>query len=643
MKIREIVMRRFITKRIVSIVLAASMMLGMAGCGDKAGEAVTEDTETASDVASETDGETEGDSEGYDIPDELSVYGQADPDSEEALAEQKKFEEYLDESFKESVVSDTLTLHYTLADPESYGVEAPEATFGDTGVSEEDIASDKKETQDELDELQGFNYELLTSEQKFTYDVLENQLECNLESYDYVDLYEPFAYTSGLHSNLPVTMSEYTFYNTGDVEDYLSLLNQTGDLFQTYLDFEAEKAKKGYFMNNNNANEVIRQCNEFIANPEENLLIETFNDRIGDVPGITGDEITEYTQENYDAVMNVVIPAYENIINTFGDLKGTCKNEYGLSYYDNGKEYYEYLIRSKVGSDKTPDEIIELLESEISSAMTELYTLAYTDYEAYQAYYEDSDSMYEDADLKETIEYFEDCFADRFPEIPDIDFNISPVHESLQDIVSPAFFMTPPIDDYTTNTIHTNLSDDTGNDLWSTLAHEGVPGHMYQFVYFLSHDPEPIRALLDFNGYQEGWATYVELMSYDYYEDYAYDTYADFEKVNSELSLLISARVEIGVNYEGWTLDDTADYLNNNGFNGDAASDLYDYVIAEPANYQMYILGWLEFKGLREEAEEALGDSFDEKEFHEVLLDAGPCQFFLLEKLVDDYILNAKH
>jgi uncharacterized protein (DUF885 family) len=162
---------------------------------------------------------------------------------------------------------------------------------------------------------------------------------------------------------------------------------------------------------------------------------------------------------------------------------------------------------------------------------------------------------------------------------------------------------------------------------------------MYQFVYFLSHDPEPIRALLDFNGYQEGWATYVELMSYDYY-DYDNDAYADLERINSELSLLISARVEIGVNYEGWTLDDTSDYLNNNGFNGDAASSIYNYVIAEPVNYQMYILGWLEFKALRDEAEETLGDNFDEQEFHEVILDAGPCQFFLLEKLVDDYLIE---
>jgi uncharacterized protein (DUF885 family) len=641
-------MRRFRMKKTITFVLAVSMMMGLTGCGngqktaDDTSVVIETDENDADGYDSDDNSDTSDSSVEYEMPTELSEYSQPDPDSEEALEEQERFEEYLDESFKVSVASDTLTLHYTLANPENYGVEASEASFGDIGVSQEDIDRGREESQEDLEELQAFNYDLLTSEQKFTYDILEDELECNLESYDYVDLYEPFAYTSGLQSNLPVTLSEYTFYDTGDVEDYLSLLNQTGDLFQTYLDFEKTKVDNGYFMNDDNADEVIRQCNEFIANPEQNLLIETFNDRIGDVPGITEEQIEEYTQENYDAVMNVIIPAYKNIIKCFKLFKGSCTNELGLAHYENGTDYYEYLLRSKVGTDRTPEEVIELLESEMDDVMSEMYSYVLSNYDAYESYYEDVDSLYEDEDLKETIRYFEKCFADRFPDIPDIDFTVTPVHESLQDIVSPAFFMTPPIDDYTNNTIHTNLSDDTGNDLWSTLAHEGVPGHMYQFVYFLSHDPEPIRTILDFNGYQEGWATYVELMSYDYYEDYPNDVYADFERINSELSLLVSARVEIGVNYEGWTLDETADYLNDQGFNGDAASDIYNYVIAEPVNYQMYILGWLEFKTLRDKTESLLGDDFDEQEFHQVLLDAGPCQFFLLEKLVDDYIMEAE-
>ena len=350
----------------------------------------------------------------------------------------------------------------------------------------------------------------------------------------------------------------------------------------------------------------------------------------------------DYKKQNQDAVMNSVIPAYENVIDTFTSLKGTGTNDMGLVHFEGGKEYYEYLLKSKVGTDKTPDEIIEKLDAEIQSVMGELYALAMMNYDGYVGYMEDYENLYGDLDTEETIRYFEEMCVDKFPDIPEINFTVSPVHESLEGIVSPAFYMTPPMDDYENNSIYINEGSDSAGGLWSTLAHEGIPGHMYQFVYFLSNDPEPIRTLLSFNGYQEGWATYVELMSYGYYDKYADKTYGDIEAINTKLNLLVSARIEIGVNYEGWSLEETADYMNTSGFDGSAAGDIYDYVVAEPGNYQMYVMGWLEFEELREYAEKELGDKFNEVEFHKVVLDAGPCQFYILEDIVEEYVKEKK-
>ncbi len=621
-------MRKF-KNAFLAYTLAVAMLL-CAGCGKK--------SDTTTEAVTETNLSTNSDSTSDVSTDNDAKEVMADPTTPEAIAEQEKFDEYLNDSFEVSVVSDTLTLHYNLAHPEDYGITPPEVTYGDTDMTEEGLLADKTETENELEELEGFDRELLTYDQRFTYDILYNQLETNLESYDNPYLYEPFAYTSGLHSNLPVTLAEYTFYDQGDVDDYLKLLELTPDYIQICLDFEQEKIERGLFMNTHSANEVIRQCSEFIQKPEENLLIETFNDNIEEVPDLTDEQIADYKQANHDAVINYIIPAYQNIITFFQSNKNEGENDLGLSHFEGGKEYYEYLIRSDVGSDKTPEEIIELLDNKLDSIMSEYYQVATSDYDTYSQYFNDSDSLYEDIDPKETIQYFEDAMGDRFPEIPDIDFTVEPVHESLQDIVSPAFYMTPPLDDYENNSIYTNLNSDGAGSIWSTLAHEGVPGHMYQFVYFLSHNPEPIRALLSFKGYQEGWATYVEMMSFDYYTDYPNDMYADLERINSELNLIVSARIEIGVNYEGWTLEETKDYLETNGFNGDAASDIMNYVIAEPANYQMYVLGWLEFEELRDYAETELGDKFDECDFHQVILDAGPCQFYLLQDRVEQYV-----
>ena len=567
------------------------------------------------------------------------AYALPDPTGADAVAEQERFHTYLMDNFKESVTSDTVTLHYTVANPADYDLEVPTATFGDAEISEEAIADDKKETEDELAELQEFDYDLLTGSQKYTYDVLKDYLDTNLESYDYTYLYEPFAYTSGLQTNMPINMSEYKFYNENDVQDYLALLEQLPDYYNKYLDFEQIKVDKGLFMNEHSASEVIRQCQEFIAKPEQNLLIATFEDKVRGVEGLSEDQIQNYITKNHDIVMNSVIPCYDNVIKFFTANKDAGTNDLGLAGYENGKEYYAYLLKDKVGTDKTPEEVITCLDNALDDVLSEYQTVALSNYSAYEQYFNDAgSSLYDDKDPLETINYFKDCFADRFPAMPDVNYKVENVHESLEDIVSPAFYVTTPIDAYNDNSIYLNMGSDGAGDLWSTLAHEGIPGHMYQFTYYLNTNPEPLRALLNFNGYSEGWATYVEMMSYEMYKDYPDACYADFERINSELNLLVSARIEIGVNYEGWDLEATQTYLSNNGFNSEGAQDVMDYVIAEPVNYQMYVMGWQSFQELRDYAESALGDKFDEQTFHKVVLDAGPSQFFLIEKLVQQYV-----
>ncbi|MBQ9198620.1 MAG: DUF885 domain-containing protein [Lachnospiraceae bacterium] len=636
-------------KKIMAIFLAAVMTLGMAGCGKnkkddgqkETSEVVTTESESDNSDISEISEEPSVDVTNTEV---TTTEEDVDLNSPEAIAEQERFDDWLWDSFVDMVNADSITLNYSLANPEEYGVTPTDATYGEIDMSEESMEQDKQDTLDSIKEMEDFDYSLLTEEQKFTYDILYDVTETNLMSYDYMYLYEPFAYTSGVHSNMPIVLAEYNFYDKQDVEDYLTLLTLTPDYFSECLDFEKVKSEKGLFMSSHSANEVIRQCSEFIAKPEENLLIETFEDKIRQMDGLSESEIQEYIKTNHDNVINYIIPAYQSVIDTFKQLKNTGNNDLGLCYLEGGKEYYAYLLRSKTGTDKTPEEVIDLLDDAIDDTMSDLYSQLFSDYEAYNDYFTaiDEETLYEDFDYKETIEFFEDAVDDRFPEIPDIDFKVTPVHKSLENIVSPAFYMTPPLDDYEHNSIYINQGTSSSQSLWSTLAHEGVPGHMYQFVYFLSSDPEPIRTLLDFTGYQEGWATYVEMMSFDYYDKYDNPAYAAFESANNRLNLLVSARVEIGVNYEGWDLEDTKNYLSSNGFMADAAQDIIDYVVAEPGNYQMYCTGWLEFEGLKDYAEDELGDKFDEKEFHKVILDAGPCQFYLLRNKVEQYVQSVK-
>ena len=307
---------------------------------------------------------------------------------------------------------------------------------------------------------------------------------------------------------------------------------------------------------------------------------------------------------------------------------------------EGGKDYYTFLLRSKVGTDKTPEQVIARLDKAISDTLGEMYTAVYANYEAYENFINNSESIYKDIDLTETIQKFETCFTDRFPEMPEVTFTVQEVHPSLQGIISPAFYMTPAIDDYTSNSIYFDPTQQKdGARLWSTLAHEGVPGHMYQFTYYRSTNPHPLRGVCSFDGYEEGWANYVENMAYDYY-DYGENRefYANISRINNEINILVSSRIEIGVNYEGWDLQKVKDYMVSLGFGSDGMEDVYNYVISEPVNYQMYCMGWLEFEDLKTYAKGMLKEKFDEQEFHKVVLDAGPSKFYQLRKVVTEYI-----
>jgi uncharacterized protein (DUF885 family) len=177
--------------------------------------------------------------------------------------------------------------------------------------------------------------------------------------------------------------------------------------------------------------------------------------------------------------------------------------------------------------------------------------------------------------------------------------------------------------------------------MWVTLAHEGCPGHMYQNAYFQSTNPNPIRATADFMGYQEGWAVYT---SFNTLKDYDFEGTEDDEvvgqlyRLNEELGYMLYGRIDIGVNYEGWSIEDVSDYMNESGFNGEYAEELYNTVVGDPGVYLSYSLSEYLMEELREKTENALGDKFDPVEFHKVILTAGPCQFEQLEFKLREYI-----
>ena len=607
-------------KNVMAAAICISLAVGLSACGETQGERrhlndkndTTENTERAQESF-----------------------------SEDALKEQQEFEQYLDDYFKDVVTDDTLTYNYTIKDGADYGLEEPEVTLGDPGMTAEEIGQDKEEFEGWVKKLDAIDRSCLTEDQKLTYDVLDEYFEVSAGIFDHVYLYEPFSPMRGLQANIATNFTDYRFDDKGDVERYIELLGQIPDYFAEYLDFEQEKSEKGYFMSDAVCDKVISQCKDFVADKENHFMVTTFNDNIDALDFLTDEEKAEYKEANKQAVENSLLPAFENVAEVLSGLKGTGTNDGGICNYDGGKEYYEYLLKNFAGTAKSPEEVIDMLDTELQKLMVSLYQYYLGNQAAYEYFAANYDSIFAETDqmtASEMVDKMMETASEHYPDAGTINYKAEALDKNLETIMDDvlAYYMAPAIDDPDNNLIRVNGLHTDG--MWTTLAHEGYPGHMLQNAYYMSTDPEPVRTLMNFLGYKEGWAMYAcydSLYYYEYEEPEYGDTIAALYQLNDEMSYLMMGRVDLGINYEGWTLQDTADYLTKNGMDGSAAQELYTTMVGDPAVYQSYSTGYYEMKELRDYAEEKMGDDFDLKTFNTIILETGPCQFDILKEQVD--------
>lgn len=546
---------------------------------------------------------------------------------------QASFNVFTNDLFKSEVTSNTITLHYTLENPNTYHIDKYPITFG--SLSNDSINENNSKIKDYLKTLESYNYKDLSTNQQLTYDILYDYYSTTLSNSDLVYYSETLSPTIGTQAQLPILLAEYSFNTEQDILDYLTLLTQMDDYYSSIIDFENEKSDLGLFMSNEVADDIILQCNDFIADVDNNFLIETFNTRIDSLNYLSDTAKSNYKLQNKSIIYSDIIPAYQTIIKGLTLLEGTCVNNQGLCYLENGQRYYEYLVKSNTGSSKSIFQLKTLLHTYMKKDLSKMAEIVASDPSIFAT--ADTYSF----DLTDPVLILEDLklkMASDFPTPPAASYTVKYVDSSLSKHLSPAFYLTPPIDNISENSIYINPDSNYSKiDLYTTLAHEGYPGHLYQNIYFNTNNLEPIRNLLNYGGYSEGWATYVEMYSYQLAN---IDTnLANLLQLNNAVTLYLYANMDIGINYDGWTLEDTINYLSDYGFDDtETVSQIYCAIISEPSNYLKYCIGYLEFLELKKTAKETLGSDFNLKDFHEFILDTGPAPFYIIEKYMNTWM-----
>lgn len=556
----------------------------------------------------------------------------------DAQTTSRQFRQFTDTMFQKEIISSTLTLHYTLENPENYGIINYPVTYGSTDEISL-VSSGSPSIDDYRQILYQIPYDNLSSQNQLTYDILALYLE-NEKNGETFSLYsEPLGATIGIQAQLPILLSEYTFSSEKDIETYLQLIAQTDSYFSAIAEFEFSKSKAGLFMSDANADAIISQCQSFLSmKPENNFLITLFDEKVDNITSLPEEQRQAYKEQNRSAVEEHILPAYRLLTEQLEKLKGTGVNGNGLCYFPQGKAYYEYLLRSSTGSYLPIAGIEKRIRQQLEKDLSACRSLLLKNPQAGQS--NAFDTLI--TDPQDILSSLQEQITDVFPTAPSVHYDVKYVHEALEDFLSPAFYLTPPIDNLKEHVIYINrASDYSPLELYTTLAHEGYPGHLYQNVVsdqYLS----PVRSILGFGGYTEGWATYVEMESYRYAAKQCADEsaaeIAELNRLNRSIMLGISSLLDICIHYHGFTREDTAEFLKNMGIaSGNSANAIFDAIIESPANYLKYYLGYLTFSDLRDWCQEHYADSFDLKDFHKQVLTIGPCQFPVLEKYLKAY------
>ena len=549
-----------------------------------------------------------------------------------AESSDRQFRTFTRSLFQTEVSANTISLHYTLRSPSDYGIADIPATYG--SLSSDPVAA-KASVRNVLSSLQEFDPDTLSSENALTFKILDTYLKNASTGTDYLLYQEPLGPVSGIHTQLPVLLSEYSFYDTQDVETYLALLKETPSYFDSVIRFEQKKAASGLFMPDYQADSVLDTCQSFIDMGKENYLVSTFNERIASLDLLHRNKKDSFQKENMKLVTEEIYPAYQNLITAIKSLKGKGMNEQGLSHFPYGKKYYEYLVRQTTGCNESISRLRLMTRAQILEDLSAMQKILFpADAALTKA------SVLEQTSPDSMLDDLRSKITDTFPKIPDVDFQVKYVPESMQDYLSPAFYMIPAIDNLTENVIYINNGQTaSGLNLYTTLAHEGYPGHLYQTVYFSASEPDPIRSILDFGGYVEGWATYAEMMSY--YLAPLPKTEASLLQKNNSVILGLYALADMGIHYDGWSVTDTVRFFSDYGINDpNAVQSVYKLIIGSPANYLKYYIGYLKFYELKKEMADAMGNQFSQKEFHRAVLDVGPAPFKIVYDEVEKNLLD---
>ena len=548
----------------------------------------------------------------------------------------KRLHELDEEIFTRRCSGDILSMIFSLENPESVGMSWPE-----TGIecwSEEDIQESEEFCEYILTSLDEIDETALELEDEILWKSLKRdyQLSVDMEGMDY--------YTSSINDltgenvNIPILFATMVFDSKEDVERYLICLNDVKPYFESLFEYEKKRAELGFSLPDDILQKIVESLEAVYKDHDGNYMYTTFEERIAEL-NLDDATAQDFIKRNKEILDTSFFPAYEELAANMKTLFGTAKTSGKLCEMEGGKEFYEKYLQSRSGTNLSVEECMELLETMIYEYYMEAEAIM-NKMTPEQQKQVGIPQEYTTGSFESDLEYCKEVFQADFPDLGEIPCRVYHIPESLKDNFSPAAYMSCPKDDPSNNLLMVNDLGGGNEDMLSTVAHEALPGHMYETVYH-AKKMHSYYAMGGSTAYKEGWSTYSE----DYimrFTNYDLDVYrVNYLFLTRILNYAMQAYMDIGIHYYGWDKQQAKDELTalyNASFASSIVDFAYDRVLEIPCYVTPYCFGNYYCPKIINDAVAQYGDEYSMSEIHAAYLDMGPSNFQILQEYMPKFV-----
>ncbi|WP_100641657.1 DUF885 domain-containing protein [Alteromonas facilis] len=574
----------------------------------------------------------------------------------EAQTESEKANALFEEIFMQSVMRSPTYQAYL-------GIKKDQDKWDD--ISERRALEDLAITKTNLDRVLAIDVSKLDTQTKVSWELMKQGLEEDIEDFKWRLYNYPVNQMFGMHSGVAsLLINQHRISDVNDANAYISRLNALPSLFEQLIVNLNARADKGIIAPKFVYPHVINDSQNIITGApfddgEASTLLADFSGKVNKLE-IADEEKSALINSATEALTNSVKPAYEALITAVKALEAKADNKDGAWKFPEGDTYYNVALKRTTTTDLTANEIHQIGLNEVERIHNEMREIMKKvgfegNLQEFFVFMRESEQFIYPSTEEGRKRYLDEATAwidnmkTRLDELfitkPKADLIVKAVEPFREKSAGKAFYQQPSMDGSRPGTYYANLYDMASMPTYQMEAlayHEGIPGHHMQIAIAQELEGIPkFRKFGRYTAYTEGWGLYSELVPKEIglYED----PYSDFGRLAMELWRACRLVVDTGIHAMKWTREEGIDYYVNNTPNAKAdAVKMVERHIVMPSQATAYKIGMLKILELRQKAQQAMGDKFDIRQFHDVVLASGPVPLNVLEQFVDDYIASNK-